>query len=212
MGHGARGQGLVEFALLVPVFLLILLGMLEFGFAFNHNMTLEYATREGARAGAAAANGSMTDSSCVNPATGAVKQFSDSDVDPLIIASVERILKSPGSMIDLSQVSSITIYHANPDGTPMSNTSNVWTRSIGTGANIPCTYPAQQMDFAAPTSTPWPASNRVNSGTPDLLGVSINYTYTFRSALGSILQFFGGQSAASLAMTDRTVMALEPTN
>ena len=196
----------------MPVFLLILLGMLEFGFAFNHNMTLEYATREGARAGAAAANGSMTDSSCVVPGTGAVKTFSASDVDPLIIASVERILKSPGSMVDLSKVASITIYDANPDGTPISGKSDVWPLSIGTGANVPCTgKPAQPMDFAAPTSPPWLASSRLNSGTPDLLGVSISYTYQFRSALGGILRFFGGNGAASLPKTDRTVMALEPT-
>jgi hypothetical protein len=41
--------------------------------------------------------------------------------------------------------------------------------------------------------------------------VRITYTYQFRSALGSILRFFGGSGAASLQMTDKTVMALEPT-
>ena len=80
----AGGQGLVEFAMLVPVFLLILLGMLEFGFAFNHNMTLEYATREGARAGAAMANGSQADrTTCGNGTT-----LGAANVDPLIIAEV----------------------------------------------------------------------------------------------------------------------------
>ena len=49
----SRGQSLVEFAISVPVFVLLLFGMLEFGFAFSHNLTLEYATREGARTGAA---------------------------------------------------------------------------------------------------------------------------------------------------------------
>ena len=50
--NGARGQGLVEFAVLVPVFFLLLLGMLEFGLAYTHDQTLAYATREGARTGA----------------------------------------------------------------------------------------------------------------------------------------------------------------
>ncbi len=109
------GQGLVEFALLVPVFLLILLAMLEFGFAFSHNMTLQYATREGARAGAAAADGSMKDSSCVNSSTGVLQAFASSDVDPLVIAAVQRVLKSPGSMIDMAQVASVTIYQAQPN-------------------------------------------------------------------------------------------------
>ena len=44
-----HGQGMVEFALVVPVFMLLLLGMLEFGFLLNHNMTIAYASREGAR-------------------------------------------------------------------------------------------------------------------------------------------------------------------
>ena len=37
--------------------MLILFGMLEFGFVFSHNLTLQYATREGARTGALLANG-----------------------------------------------------------------------------------------------------------------------------------------------------------
>jgi hypothetical protein len=42
--------------------------------------------------------------------------------------------------------------------------------------------------------------------------VSITYTYQFRSALGGILRFFGGSGAASLTMSDKTVMALQPTS
>ena len=53
----SRGQSLVEFSVLVPAFMLLLFGMLEFGFVFTHNLTLEYATREGARTGAALADG-----------------------------------------------------------------------------------------------------------------------------------------------------------
>ncbi len=68
------------------------------------------------------------------------------------------------------------------------------------------------MDFAAPSTVGWSASGRRNGGaTIDSIGVSITYTYQFRSALGSILRFFGGNGAASLQMTDRAVMALQPT-
>lgn len=205
------GQGLVEFAALVPVFLLILLGMLEFGFAFNHNMTLEYATREGARAGAAAANGTMKDSSCVD-VNGVAKPFGPADVDPLVIAAVQRVLKSPGSMIDMAQIANVQIYKVSHDGTVIGPV-NIWPRvTAATGANEPCTSPAQKMDFSAPGSASWPASGRNNGATPDSIGVSITYTYQFRSALGGILRFFGGSGASSLQMTDKTVMALEPTS
>lgn len=202
---GRAGQGLVEFAFLLPVFLLVLLGMLEFGFAFNHNLSLEYATREGARAGAAMADGSITDSAC-----GGV-QLTAANVDPLIIAAVQRVLESPGSLVDIKQVQSITIYEATATGAPVAGKSNVWTRTLGAGPLVPCLSPSQKLDFSPPASASWPASSRLNGATPDHLGVSISYTYQFRSALGSILRFFGGNGASSLAMTDRTVMDLEPT-
>ncbi len=48
-----RGQSLVEFALSCRSFCCSCSGMLEFGFVFDHHLTLEYATREGARTGAA---------------------------------------------------------------------------------------------------------------------------------------------------------------
>jgi Flp pilus assembly protein TadG len=44
-----RGQSLVEFALVFPVFILILSGMLDFGFMLYSRMTVINAAREGAR-------------------------------------------------------------------------------------------------------------------------------------------------------------------
>lgn len=225
------GQGLVEFAALVPVFLLILLGMLEFGFAFSHHMTLEYATREGARAGASMADGSITDATCGNPDT----LLAPENVDPLIIAAVQRVLESPGSMIDIDQVMNITIYQVT-NGSPTSH-KNVWEYRRGDvspgsdpdpagNPTVPCQSAAPHLDFHQ-TSATWPAAVctaipsplpsaglacRNNSSTADSIGVSITYTYKFRSALGGILRFFGGNGASSLAMTDTTVMALEPTH
>ena len=37
----SAGQALVEFAMIVPLFMLLLLGLLEFGFVFDHAMTVE---------------------------------------------------------------------------------------------------------------------------------------------------------------------------
>ena len=44
-----RGQALVEFALIVPVLLLLLLGIVEFGRAWNAHQVLTDAAREAAR-------------------------------------------------------------------------------------------------------------------------------------------------------------------
>jgi Flp pilus assembly protein TadG len=45
----ARGQSLVEFALVLMPLLLILLGIIQFGFIFNAQVTITNAAREGAR-------------------------------------------------------------------------------------------------------------------------------------------------------------------
>lgn len=45
------GQSLVEFALILPVFVLLLAGMIDFGLGLYSYMTLQTATREGARLG-----------------------------------------------------------------------------------------------------------------------------------------------------------------
>jgi Flp pilus assembly protein TadG len=48
----SRGQSLVEFALVFPLFILLLAGMVDFGIGLFSYMTLVNATREGARLGA----------------------------------------------------------------------------------------------------------------------------------------------------------------
>ena len=44
-----RGASAVELALLLPVLLTIVLGIVEFGYAFNQQISLSQAAREGAR-------------------------------------------------------------------------------------------------------------------------------------------------------------------
>jgi Flp pilus assembly protein TadG len=47
--RGERGQALVEFALILPVLLLLVLGIIEFGRAWNLSQIITDAAREGAR-------------------------------------------------------------------------------------------------------------------------------------------------------------------
>lgn len=46
---GRAGQAMVEFALVVPIFLLLVIGVIEFGRAWNLQQTITDAAREGAR-------------------------------------------------------------------------------------------------------------------------------------------------------------------
>jgi hypothetical protein len=184
-----RGQSMVEMALILPVLVMIVIGTLEFGFVFDHHLTLEYATREGARAGAALAHGGTGPPGCANA----------SQVDPRIIAAVQRVLTSPGSPIALNRVSEIHIYRAGPDGEELQ--VNVWRYSAGMGPTVDG-VPLNFVQFSAA----WPACNRNNTAVnTDSVGVSIAYTYDLQTPFRFVL-------GAGLSMADRTVMQLNPTN
>jgi len=51
-GKGEGGQSLVEFTLVLPIFLLVLFAIIDFGMAFNAWITVTNSAREGARVGA----------------------------------------------------------------------------------------------------------------------------------------------------------------
>lgn len=102
-----EGQALVEFALLLPVFLLILMGSIEFGSAIDHRTAMAYAVREGARVGASLGAGGTSPSS----------------VDPAIVAAVQRGLTDP---ILMQYITSIQIFKANSSGQPTSTYINTY--------------------------------------------------------------------------------------
>jgi hypothetical protein len=189
-----RGQSLVEFAILVPAFMIVIFGMLEFGMVFSHHLSLEYATREGARVGSALGSGT-TQAPCVQ--SGSLEP-----VDWLIIAAVQRVLSSPGSPVVMGNVTSIRIYQADTNGNEVSGKVNPWLP----GAD------GKSVDGVAllfhPTTTGWSCSSRKKSpiGSADSLGVSLTYTYNSITPIGALLRWSGNQ----LTITDRTVMAINP--
>ena len=70
-----RGQALVEFALVVPIFLILVMGIVDFGLGFKTSIAVTNATREGARLGAVGwpAGSYPTDCRSDPPATDAQK-------------------------------------------------------------------------------------------------------------------------------------------
>ena len=49
--NGEKGQALVEFTLLIPIFMLLLFAIIDFGMGFYSWITVTNAAREGARLG-----------------------------------------------------------------------------------------------------------------------------------------------------------------
>jgi TadE-like protein len=183
--------------------MLLLLGMLEFGIMFTHNQALEYATREGARTGAALANGGGTQG------CGGLLSPNASTVDQQIIASVERVLTSDGSPVrnNLGAIGTIKIYKADANGNQIGSTANTWVYSNGGGPPVD----GKALDFR-PQSVNWNPCSRTYNPPADSLGVSLTYRYDLQTGLGAILRFFGGSGWSTIPMSDRTVMNINPTN
>lgn len=196
----ASGQALVEFVVVMPIFLVLLTGMLDFGLAFSDRLTLGNATREGARIGAALATGS--DTSCTGDPSG---------VDTTVVASLQNILRSGGSDVAMTNIQSIRIFKADSSGHQVGGYVNIWTYTPGAGPDADPGPGTEIIDFS-PSSVAWAACTRSNgTPNPDSIGVSIVYDYRLQTPLGSLMTLLGGSQANVIHIVDSTVMALNPT-
>jgi Flp pilus assembly protein TadG len=66
------GQGLVEFALVFPILMLLVLGMIEFGWILNGKITLTAAGRAGARAAVVCADSTAAGAAATTAVTNSV--------------------------------------------------------------------------------------------------------------------------------------------
>ena len=199
-----RGQGLVEFTLVLPIILVLVLSVAELGLIFSKMSSLGYGTREGARTGSALALGDRALCTTTNR--------DPSGVDKSLVAAVQRILKTPDSGIDITKIQEIRIFEATESGAE-AGPANVWTPTLpGTGPDVDPGPGTIRIDFKPPVLTPWPACDRSNGGTAgyDSLGVTIKYKYEFMTPLASFIDAVSG-GALSLTLTETTVMALNPT-
>jgi len=196
-----RGQGLVEFTLAVPIIILVLVSVAEIGLALGNSHTIGYGSREGARVGSALANGDAVDCTDPDPA----------GVDKTLVAAVQRILKSPGSGIDISRVQQIRIFRATASGQVDGNAYSTWVYvGEGNGAQVDPDAGYVRIDFDRLGPDPWPACSRVNSGPrPDSIGVTVDYEYRFVTPLPQLVNALTG-GALSFTLSETTVMSLNP--
>ncbi len=97
--RGERGQAAVEFALVTPLLVVLLLGVIQVGVAFHDYVTLTDAARAGARKAIVArfSGGSLTD------ATQAVRDAaSDLDQTKLQVSVTDPAWNTPGSLVTVT--------------------------------------------------------------------------------------------------------------
>lgn len=192
------GQATVEIALLLSLLLMpLVFGLVEMGFLFSTHLTISSSTREGARMGSNLANGGGA------LGCGGGQSPNAANVDPQIIASVERSLTGSGSEIVLANVTEIRIFQATTSGAEAAGKVNVWVYNFNGGPVID----GDALDFSLSGSAGWTACSR-NNATPnaDSIGVTVKYNHQAKSPLRFFLPAF-----STIRLQDSTVMVLNAT-
>jgi hypothetical protein len=167
----------VEFSLALPLFLSIFLGIIEFSFAFNAVLAINFASR--------------------NAALKAAEGGSESGSDCIILRSIEGDLRPP---TNANRITRVEIYQADRNGS-MVGTATVYLR----GGSTTCTY-AGGAEITVPytmESDGYPEAERCNilvgcnvdHPALDLVGVKISYLHVWVTPLR---EFVGGDPAGLL--------------
>jgi Flp pilus assembly protein TadG len=138
--RGERGAALVEFVLLVPLFVVLILGLVTAGIVYNHNLDVVHAAREGARYGATVPQSQCTDTSKCSGSTWAglvrslVVERSDGDVSAAQVC-VALVAGTSGTPINSTFTTNTDGSHCYDDGNA-DTAARVQVRIVRTGDSI----------------------------------------------------------------------------
>jgi Flp pilus assembly protein TadG len=181
-----KGQAIVEFALLLPVLVLLIVGIVEFALVWNSRNTVLFASRDGSML--AAEGGSLAGTDCV------------------VLKRIESDVVSPSTAL---RIQGVTIYWSDRNGDQIGSNQNVYTRTGSTS----CVYP-DGSTITVPytlTTAAYPESARcsVLAGcggthtTVDTIGVRVTYQHFW---VTSFVRFAGN----SVTFTEATITRAEP--
>lgn len=186
-----RGQTLVEFGLVFPMFVTLLMGLIEFSFVFNAMLAVNYGARDAALA--AAESGSGQGSDCV------------------IIKNVESAVRAPAAA---TRVRTIEIYKTDASGNQV-GAATVYTRS-GTPNPTPCASVDGSSVSYSRTANGYPEASRCSIlagcdpidpfDSVDNVGIRVTYRHDWVTPLRN---FIGGGSGW-LDFDRSSVMRMEP--
>ena len=189
----SRGQSLVEFAMVIPIFLTLFFAIVEFSFLFTSYLSVGYASHDAAQLAATYGNTVGADA--------AILQRIDNDIqapaDAHRIKSVDIFWVNTATSNAASQADEIYVYDGGHHQFTMPDGSTIYLPFVN-------------------TTNDYPAANRcnVNGGvscvaghqTVDTIGVKITYQYTWVTPFP---QLIGGAGSGPL-ITQINIMRLEP--
>lgn len=199
VGGRGSGQALVEFALLIPLFLILLMGLIEFAFAFNAMLNTNYASRGAGLIAAQVGNAAASD--C------------------LILREVDLKMTAP---VERPQISRVEVQRTNPSGSTIYATSayhrsGSMTCPLTDGTTITVPYsaisngypPSQRCTVLPPAGCATLTPVRT---TVDTIAVQISYVYPWHTPLKTLLPLINGSLAGGgYTFVQRNAFRMEPT-
>lgn len=202
-GRGDSGVTAVEFAIAVPILLVLIIGMLEFAFVMRDYLSVSSSARVGVRVAATGASAGQ------NPCPGGAFDCSAADVPRLAQLAADAI-QQDGTGMPQDYIKYILVYKANDKGFPGSSGNTTmpsfdgcqaagmnciafrWAPSINRFVRVGGSWDSSTIYACPPTSS--------NVDGPDSVGVFMRAEHPYLSRL------FG----SSLSITNRAVMQFEP--
>jgi hypothetical protein len=182
-----RGQTLVEFSLVIPLAIVLIMGIIEFALAFNALLSINFATREAALVAAEAGN--------------------YSDADCVILNMVDSTIGAPAND---GQIAEVKIYKATTTGAETA-TANTYTRT----GSFSCTLPdgaSITVPYARIGGENYVQASRCNvlagcgGQKLDHIGVKVTYTYRWHTPLSGLLDMSG----TGYTLVKSNAMRMEP--
>jgi Flp pilus assembly protein TadG len=193
----SRGQAVAEFALLVPVLFVLIMGLIEFAVAFNAVLGIQRASQNGAHMASIAGN--LLGADCL-----ILDQIENDLQPPLNKARIQEVQIERSSMAG-NVVYATTAYSRTGSTTCEINDSLTMTVPYTRTQNG---YPVnQRCNVLSGCAAMSPARSTV-----DNIGVMIRYRYDWVTPLGDLLPFVGGDADGSRGwtFTKRNVFRMEP--
>ncbi len=195
----SRGQTLVEFAMVIPLFFVMLTAVIEFAFAANAFLGINRASQDAV--GLAGQLGSTPGADC------------------LVLGRVEQLVGSP---TDKAEIRSVQVQRTTPSGIIVA--ANAYDRVGSTDCDMAdgstVTVPYSSAGSGAPA---YPEDDRcaILRGCPDLgpsrdtvdtIAVEVTYRHRFVTPLGGLLDMFGAVDAGGQTWTfqHRNTVRMEP--
>ena len=167
--HRERGAVMVEMAIVVPVFILLLFGMLEFGLAFKDKLAMGHAVSQATRDAAVRGN--------------------EDTADKEILDAFEAGLAAATS---IDAVQYVDIFKANADGSP-----RIWDRYEPDGSPCgwtPCPDPEDPTGPVYGNPADYPPCGRDTALDPndgvDTIGVRVTYNHTWSTSGARIAYWY----------------------